>query len=461
MHRSTLIGSAVARRMPRAVAKSKQPDSDGESDRDHGLYLICAVELFERLGGAMAFCLLVLYLNEYVGMGAGWATRTTSYVHMLSYAAGILGGLLGDKRMGTGRAALAGLVLLTLGYCMLGYAHQSAVRLVTAACLVVAGSGFYKPNCTALLGALYPCKHPNRTRAFYWFYYAINLSSMIAPCLGGLVRAALGWEAMFRLAAGFVVIAWGVLALGRQYLGRAALTYRAPAAPVPEPSSSLDNTPHTASRTGALVFVLLVFVLFGAVLSQGYGILLLWARDEARRSLFGYQIPPDFFAALPAAFVLVCGPLLGRLTKALEVRGVHLDGSLRFTLGMLLCALAYSLMLVASLLTHDTELASPLWLVGCKILLALGELLGVPVALALAESLALSRTRGLTMGLSYGSHALGSWLGGEVSALWPRCSHAAFFALLTGGCVVAAVMIHAQAWRLTRALSGNVDPRRR
>ena len=175
--------------------------------------------------------------------------------------------------------------------------------------------------------------------------------------------------------------------------------------------------------------------------------------DEARRSLFGYEIPPDFFAALPAVLVLLCGPLLGRLTKALAMRGITLREPTRFALGMLLCALAYGLMLVASLHAQGAGLASPLWLVGCKIGLALGELLAVPVALALAESMALSRTKGLTLGLSYGSHALGFWLGGEVSALWPRCSHAAFFALLTGGCVVAAVMIHAQAWRLTRALA--------
>ena len=74
MHRSTLIGSAVARRVSRAVVKPKPPNppaSEIEPDQASGLYLVCAVEMCERLGSAMVFCLLVLYLNEYLGLIEG------------------------------------------------------------------------------------------------------------------------------------------------------------------------------------------------------------------------------------------------------------------------------------------------------------------------------------------------------------------------------------------------------
>lgn len=201
------------------------------------------------------------------------------------------------------------------------------------------------------------------------------------------------------------------------------------------------------------MFVMAVLAIFGAVLSQSYGTLLLWARDDAQRSLLGYTVPPDFFAALPALFVLLCGPFLERGTQALAARGLRLDEAVRFTIGMLLCALAYSLMMAASVFPRGSGLASPLWLVGCKVALALGELLGIPVALALAESLAGARSKGLTLGLSYGAHALGFWLGGELGALWPSCSHAAFFAILAGGCMAAAGAVHSQSARLTGALA--------
>lgn len=89
----------------------------------------------------------------------------------------------------------------------------------------------------------------------------------------------------------------------------------------------------------------------------------------------------------------------------------------------------------------------------CNAALALGELLGVPVGLALAETLALSRNKSLTLGLSYLAHALGFWLGGEVSALWPLWSHARFFGALALGCVLAAAFIQSQAQRFARAIT--------
>lgn len=453
MHRSTLIGSAVACICSRAASRPKPPASDPPPERDPGLYLICAIELCERLGSAMVFALLVFYLNEYLGLGAGWSARASSYLHMLAYAAGILGGMLGDRRLGARYGALVGSALMALGYGLLGLVQRAPAGLLVSALLIVAGNGFFKPNCTALLGALYTPWHPWRATAFYWFYYAINLGAMWSPCLGGLMRTALGWGAMFYLAAGFVGLALGLLALGGPCLNKASsVAATIPLAETTADASMVLGAPAT-SRPRALVFVMAVLAIFGAVLSQGHGTLLLWVRDDARRSLFGHVVPPDFFASLPAVFVLIFGPLLARLTKALAARGVSLGDASKFTAGMVMCAVAYGLMLAASVLPHGSELASPLWLVGCKVALAIGELLGVPVAVALAESLAPSRTKGLTLGLSYGSHALGFWLGGEVSALWHRCSHAVFFALLAGSCAAAATAIHFQAWRLTQAVT--------
>jgi POT family proton-dependent oligopeptide transporter len=164
-------------------------------------------------------------------------------------------------------------------------------------------------------------------------------------------------------------------------------------------------------------------------------------------------VPPDWFAALPAGFVLLLGPLVERCFKALLAGGRTPTDAGKFTAGMLLCSFAYALMLTGSLFHHGLALASPLWLVGCKLALALGELLGVPVGLALAETLALSRYKGLTLGLSYGSTALGYWLGAEVSALWPVWPHARFFGSLALGCLVSAALIKSQARRLEHVVT--------
>lgn len=454
MHKSTLIGSAVARRISVVSFRPRPQAVPGVEPAPRlGLSLICAVELCERLAGVMVLSLLVLYLNERLGFGTGSAAKVAGYVNVLSYLAGVLGGVLADRGLGSRRAVLGGALFLTLGYAALGFVHDTRVGLWTALAFVVAGHGLFKPNMAAILGASYPPTDSRRANAFALFYYAVNVGSMLGPCAGGLVRTSFGWSMTFHVAALCAAAACALLAIGsRVLLSRQATADFAPHAASLPAAVSTCNRP-SPSNAAALGLVLVILAVFGAALSQSCGTLLLWARDDARRTLLGHTVLPDAFAALPAAFVLLFGPLLKRFTGALAKRGYTPSESGKFTAGMLLCALAYGLMWAESLQHHNPSSASPLWLVACKSALAVGELLGVPVGLALVETLALPRNKGLTLGLSYVAHALGFWLGGEVSALWPLWSHARFFGALALGCVLAAALIQSQARRFAHALA--------
>lgn len=94
----------------------------------------------------------------------------------------------------------------------------------------------------------------------------------------------------------------------------------------------------------------------------------------------------------------------------------------KFALGMLLAAAGFGLMIVASksILTNDTGLASPLWLVGSLLLLTLGELALSPVGLSSMTKLAPKGMQGQMMGLFFASLAMGNlvaaFFGGNVSA---------------------------------------------
>lgn len=454
MHKSTLIGSAVARRVP-IVSFVSPPSAPSVVEPAHvpGLYLICAVELGERLGGMIVSSLLVLYLNEGLGLNTGSSAKVASYVNVLSYLAGVLGGIIADRGLGARRAVLVGVVLLALGYAVLGLVHGAPAGLWVALALVVGGHGLFKPNIAALVGALYAPSDPRRARAFSYYYYAVNIGALIGPCVGGLVRTLLGWGAAFGVAAACVAATAVLLSVGRQRLRANVATIRFSPQVIAEPPAADKRERPIPTRSVALVLALAMLALFGAALSHSYGTLLLWARDDARRTLLGHAIPPDFFAALPAAFVLLLGPVLERVTRALAARGHVPSEPGKFKVGMLLCALAYGLMLAASLVHPGPSGANPLWLVACKVALALGELLGVPVGLALVERLAPLRRKGLTLGLCYLAHAVGYWLGGEFSALWPRWSHARFFGVLAVGCIISAALIQSQTQRFAKALT--------
>lgn len=267
MHRSTLIGRALARRVPATPPSSRTPTAKAEPAHGPGLYLICAIELYERLASVMVFSLLVLYLNECRGLDTGLSAKVASYLHMLSYAAGILGGVIADRSLGARRAALSGALLLAVGYGALGSASSTSTRLCVAGVLVVAGHGLFKPNCTALIGAVYSRSDPRRGNAFVWFYYAINIGAMLGPCIGGLVRTSLGWGAAFRVAAASLAASAGLLTVGKRYLlDESATLGLTPQISCPSTSINVTDTP-SSTRIGALGLVMAVLAVFGAALS--------------------------------------------------------------------------------------------------------------------------------------------------------------------------------------------------
>lgn len=298
-------------------------------------------------------------------------------------------------------------------------------------------------------------------KRFSWFYFAVNVGGMFAPLVGGALRTAHGWSEGFFAAASSSLVA--VIAFGVGF--RSAEPSVAPQSTEPATDGSQavydgsradanDSLPisDATNRHGLLALVMLVLAVFGAVFNQSFSTLLLWARDQSRRDLSGYELPPDFFAALPAVCVLLFAPLLTLLWSALRQRKLELSEPAKLAMGMTLCALAYAVMWIAAKLAHGARV-SPLWLVGCKVALSVGEILVLPVGLSLAQALAPSRAKGLTLGLTFGAQALGFWLGGEAGALWTFWPHDRFFAALTFACAIAALVVAVRTRRVTAALS--------
>jgi len=62
------------------------------------------------------------------------------------------------------------------------------------------GNGFFKPNISTMVGALYDQTDPRRSSGFSIFYMGINLGSMISQILCPVIAAAFGWSWGFALA---------------------------------------------------------------------------------------------------------------------------------------------------------------------------------------------------------------------------------------------------------------------
>ncbi len=162
----------------------KSADPPVKSSRRHpaSLLYVCAVELCERFAASLLASLLVLYLNERLGMAQGQATRLGGVFSGLAYVSSLAGGILADRVLGMRRAVVLGLLLLAFGY--LALSLDRAVALYPGLALLIAGQALFKPNLTAIVGKLYAPNDKRREDAYGVFYTAINIGAAAAPLAG-------------------------------------------------------------------------------------------------------------------------------------------------------------------------------------------------------------------------------------------------------------------------------------
>lgn len=401
------------------------------SPQPPGLLRVCLIEGGERAAGSVLAALLVLYLNEHWRLPAGDAAAAQGWFMALSYGAGVLGGVLSDRRLGYRRAITLGLGFMLAGYTALVFDRPAA--LLAGLLLLILGHGLFKPSITALLGALYGPGDTRRSAGFSAFYIAVNVASCIGPLAAGAVRARLGFVPALALASVGIAAALVTLALSRRELTPAPAVSVAGPAPGPGPGAGAvpaPAPPETAAdlraRAQAVALLLAISIVFSVAYFQSYGTLLLFARDRVERALLGTVVPPEAFAALPAALVILLAPGLEALWTALRRRGTEPTAMAKILTGLVLTAAAFVL-LCAAAASAQGRLVSPLWLLVAKLALTLGELLIEPVTMEQVALLAPARHRALSLGLLFGSHAVGNWLAGLFGGLWGTLSEPGFF----------------------------------
>lgn len=381
------------------------------------LFIICCVELLERLAGYLVSVSLVFYLNEAQKLPVSDATHLSGWVFGLSYAAAICGGLLCDWLLGVRATTLLGLT--ALGISLIGATVMQTTPLWLWGAVFVVGNGLFKPGVVSLLNATLPNGHPRRSFGFTLFYVAVNLGSACAPLLGAWVQSRGGWSGVSGAAGMGMALGAVVLLANWRSLGDA------PHIPHADSQSPTQNLPR---RWLLPALILLSLAVNGTLYAQSTSTLLLWARDSARRDVMGWAIPPTLFATLPPSVVLFGAPILSALRRALVARGRTLSDASQIGLGLAICGSSFLVMMLPSALNEHGR-SSPLWLVLCKVTLSIGEMLVLPSALSLLGSLAPAQRSGLLSGLSFGAQALGFWVGGLLGAQWEQWSSTTFFAV--------------------------------
>ena len=173
-----------------SAQKTAEPLSAGLgfASQPQGLRALYFTELWERFSYYGMRALLTLFMVAPVADGGlAFSTENAARVYgnytMAVYMLAILGGFIADRIIGAKCAVLAGGWIIALGHYAL--AIPATPTFYLGLILIVLGTGLFKPNISALVGALYEKNDTRRDAGFSLFYMGINIGAFVSPLVTG------------------------------------------------------------------------------------------------------------------------------------------------------------------------------------------------------------------------------------------------------------------------------------
>lgn len=176
-----------------------------------GLFVLFFTEMWERFSFYGMRVLLIQFLTmSVIGLNPGWqmsivdAGSIFATYAMLLYITPIFGGIIADKYIGYRWAVLIGSLLMTLGHASMTF--ESPFYMYLGLALLVAGTGFFKPNMTSILSEMYKSFPEKKDGAYTIFYMGVNTGAFFGMMLCGYIGERIGWHYGFGLAGIFMLL---------------------------------------------------------------------------------------------------------------------------------------------------------------------------------------------------------------------------------------------------------------
>jgi POT family proton-dependent oligopeptide transporter len=422
-----------------------------------GLMTLFTTELWERFSYYGMRAILVFYLTDTIangglGIDTALGNAVVSIYGTGVYLLSVVGGWMADRVIGARRSVLWGGVIIAAGHVSLSLpaAGFSWLGII----LVALGTGFLKPNVSAMVGELYTREDPRRQSAFSIFYMGINLGSFFSPIIVGVVREAFGYHAGFLVAAIGMAFALVFYVMGRRLLAGAGEMVPNPIRPEERPAvvrllvavavvvvvvyllaalvsggfgltSVIDALSYLAflapiayfvamyrspkvtdperSRVLAYIPLFVAAMLFFMIFEQAATTLATYARDQTVLSIFGMSLSPEFFQSVNPAGIILLAPVFAWLWIRTNDRP---PTPYKFAIGLGLAALSFLFLAAASAMAGGER--TPAWVLGLVyVIQTVGELCLSPVGLAATTLLAPRAFRGQAMALWFLAPAAG------------------------------------------------------
>ncbi|MGY0391707.1 peptide MFS transporter [Bizionia sp. KMM 8389] len=189
-----------------------------------GLFIIFFTEMWERFSFYGMRILLVLFLTApIISDNPGWEWPRENALSLLGtygsllYLTPILGGWLADKYTGYKWAVIIGCFVMMLGHAAMVIDTPWALYLGLA--LLIIGTGFFKPNMTSMISAMYQGKESKKDGAYTIYYMGVNAGAFFGMMLCGYLAENLGWHYGFGLAGIFMLLGLIQFWLAKDFFG--------------------------------------------------------------------------------------------------------------------------------------------------------------------------------------------------------------------------------------------------
>lgn len=409
-----------------------------QSGMPGGVPYIVGNEAAERFSFYGMKAILVVFMTQYLA-GPGGASdllsgpQALSRYHLFSsavYFTPLLGALLSDVLLGKYRT----IMLLSLVYCLGHLAlalDATRLGLALGLGLIAVGAGGIKPCVSAHVGDQFGAGNTGLlTKAFGWFYFAINAGSFVSTLLTPWLLARYGPAWAFGVPGVLMALATVIFWLGRRKF-------------VHVPAGGRRFLREALSREGLAAMgrlaVLYAFVaVFWSLYDQTGGAWVLQAESMDRRFL-GLSWLSSQVQAVNPLLILLFIPLFSRVLYPALGRVVRLNPLRKIGAGLLLAALSFALSGWIEGRITAGETVSIAWQLLGYVLITAGEVLVSITCLEYSYTQAPRTMKSLLMAFYLLSISAGNLfvslvnafiLNADGSSRLPGASYYYFFALL-------------------------------
>jgi proton-dependent oligopeptide transporter, POT family len=344
--------------------------------------------------------------------------------------------------------------------------------MLLALSAICIGNGFFKPNISTIVGALYAKGDRRRDAGFTIFYMGINLGSLFSQGLCPWLADTVGWWAGFLLAAVGMLLSWCLMQFdGGKLMGYgeppADVSAKAPpiiyllsilAIPVawflfvnlmdqPAPVEGAGLVGYilalplagkmlfftflaavigipiwswkTGTRTEAQMMmaaiVLVVFnVFFWTLFEQAGSSLTLFA--DRNTDLTPIHMSAGQTQVFNPIFIVLLAPLMSMLWNVMAKRGLEPSIPVKFGVALIMVAVGFFVLVIAGQFATGPDYRVPVWTLALLYFFhSAAELCISPVGLSMITKLAMARIVGMMMGVWFLSISVAQYFAGIVA----------------------------------------------